>query len=235
MPLRRWIKSANFAIEGIIHGTRTQRHLRYHLFSAAFILILSYALGISRNDFLIIALTVIVVLLAELVNTAIEAMVDLVSPGQREKAKVAKDVAAGAVLTTAFGAAVIGYIILLPYIRDGFQSGFRIAKHPAEELSVMAVTIVLILVVVTKAYFGKGTPLRGGIPSGHSALAFSIWVVVIYTTGSLIASAVCFVLAALIAASRVVSKIHTIGEVIFGGVMGAALTFLLFRIFLQVN
>jgi len=174
---------------------------------------------------------VIVVLLAELFNTAIETVVDLASPEHSEKAKIAKDVAAGAVLITAFGAAVIGYIILLPYIRSGFQRGFHIAKHSAEEISVMAVTLVLILVVVTKAYFGKGTPLRGGIPSGHSALAFSIWVVVIYTTGSLVASVVCFILAALIAASRVVSKIHTPWEVMLGGLMGTLLTFILFAVF----
>jgi diacylglycerol kinase (ATP) len=230
--LRRWIKSANFAIEGILHGTKTQRHLRYHLYSAAFILILSYVLGISRNDFLIIALTVIVVLLAELSNTAIEAVVDMVSPDQNEKAKIAKDVAAGAVLTTAFGAAVIGYIILLPHIRNAFREGFRIARHSVEEISVMAVILVLILVVMSKAHFGKGTPLRGGIPSGHSALAFSVWVVVIYTTGSFIASIACLVLAAVVAAGRVTSKIHTIGEVVLGAAMGAALTFLLFLIFL---
>lgn len=229
--MRRWIKSANLAIEGILHGTKTQRHLRYHFLSAAFILILSYALGISRNDFLVIALAVIVVLLAELLNTAIEAMVDLVSPEHSEKAKIAKDVAAGAVLTTAFGAAMIGYIVLLPYIREVMEGGFHIAKHSVEEISVMAVTLVLILVVVAKAHFGKGTPLRGGIPSGHSALAFSIWVVVIYTTGNLIASAACFVLAALVAASRVVSKIHTPLEVIMGGLMGALLTLVLFALF----
>lgn len=229
--MRRWIKSTNFAIEGILHGTKTQRHLRYHLYSAAFILIMSYALGISRNDFLIIALSVILVLLAEFLNTAIEAMVDLVSPKHSEKAKIAKDVAAGAVLTTAFGAAMIGYIILLPYLRDGLKKGFHIAKHSPEEISVMAVTLVLILVVVTKASFGKGTPLRGGIPSGHSALAFSIWVVVVYTTDSLIASALCFILAALIAASRITSKIHTPWEVIMGGMMGALLTFILFKVF----
>ncbi|HYA31867.1 MAG TPA: diacylglycerol kinase [Thermodesulfovibrionales bacterium] len=231
MPLRRWIKSSNFAIEGILHGTKTQRHLRYHLYSAVFILILSYVLGISRNDFLIIALTVIVVLLAELSNTAIEAVVDMVSPEQSGKAKIAKDVAAGAVLTTAFGAAVIGYIVILPYIRIAFQEGFRIAKHSGEEISVMAVILVLILVVMTKAHFGKGTPLRGGIPSGHAALAFSVWVVVIYTTGSVIASTLFFLFASCIAASRVVLKIHTAWEVVFGGIMGAALTFVLFQIF----
>lgn len=232
MPLRQWIKSANFAIEGILHGTKTQRHLRYHLLSTAFVLVLSYVLGISRTDFLVIALTVIVVLLAELLNTALEAMVDLVSPEHCEKAKIVKDVAAGAVFTTAFGAAVIGYIVLLPYVRDGFHTGFRIAKHSAEEISIMAVTLVLILVVVTKAYFGKGTPLKGGIPSGHSALAFSLWVVVIFTTGNLTASVIGFLLAVFIAGSRVVWKIHTLWEAILGGIMGAFLTFVLFQMFL---
>lgn len=231
MPLKRWIRSANFAIEGILHGTKTQRHLRYHLYSAALILVLSYVLGISRNDFLIVALTVIVVLLAELMNTAIEAMVDLVSPRQCEKARIAKDVAAGAVLTTAFGAAVIGYLVLFPYIRDGFRGGFHIAKHSPDEIAVMAVTLVLILVVVTKAYFGKGTPLWGGIPSGHSALAFSLWVILSYMTGSLTLSIIGFLLSSAVAASRVMLKVHTVGEVILGGIMGALLTFLLFRIF----
>ncbi len=231
MPLRRWIRSTNFAVEGILHGTKTQRHLRYHLYSAAFIMIVSYVLGISKIDFLIITLTVILVLLAELSNTAIEAVVDMVSPEHNEKAKIAKDVAAGGVLTTAFGAAVIGYIIILPYIRKAFQEGFHIAKHSGEEVSVMAVVLVLILVVMTKAHFGKGTPLRGGIPSGHAALAFSVWVAVIYTASSTIVSSLCFVLAAGIAASRVIWKIHTVWEVLLGGIMGAALTFVLFQIF----
>ncbi len=233
MPLRRWIKSANFAIDGILHGTKTQRHLRYHFYVAAFILVLCYILGISRNDFLIITLAVIVVLLAELFNTSIETVVDLASPKHSEKAKIAKDVAAGAVFITAFGAAVIGYIILFPHIRSFFYEGFHIAKHSGEEVSIMAVILVLILVVITKAYLGKGTPLRGGIPSGHSALAFSIWVAVTYTTGSFIASILCFFLAVIIAASRVTAKIHNTWEVILGGMMGAALTFLLFQIFLQ--
>ncbi len=231
MPLKRWIKSANFAIEGILHGTKTQRHLRYHLFAASAVLLLSYVLGVSKNDFLVISLAVIVVLLAELFNTAIEAVVDMLSPERSQKAKIAKDVAAGAVLITAFGAAIIGYIVLSPYIRDSFERGFRIARHTGEEISVMAIVLVLILVVITKAYVGKGTPLRGGVPSGHAALAFSVWVAVTYTTGSALASLLCFFLAAIIAGSRVTAKIHTTWEVILGGLMGALLTFLLFQVF----
>lgn len=231
MPLRRWIKSANFAIEGILHGTKTQRHVRYHLFAAAVVLILSYVLGVSRNDFLIIALTVMAVLLAELFNTAIEAVVDLLSPEHHERAKIAKDVAAGAVFITAFGAAVIGYVILLPHVQRVFREGLTITKHPGEDIALIAFILVLILVVMTKAHFGTGTPLSGGMPSGHAAFAFSAWVAVTYSTRDFMASLLTFILAAVISTSRVVTKVHSPWEVILGGLMGASVTFLLFKVF----
>lgn len=231
MPFRRWIESVNFAIEGILHAAKTQRHLRYHFYSAAAVLIASYILGVSRTEFLIVALSVIAVLLAEMFNTAIEAIVDIISPEKSEKARVIKDIAAGAVFVTAFGVAVIGYIILSPYLRDFFKQGIYITKHSKEEISIIAFVIVMILVVMTKAYFGKGLPLRGGMPSGHSALAFSAWVAITYITEKFIVSLICFILAIIIAQSRVVTKAHTQWEVFLGSLMGASVTFLLFRIF----
>ncbi|MBI4684075.1 MAG: diacylglycerol kinase [Nitrospirae bacterium] len=231
MPLRQWLRSANFAIEGILHAAKTQRHLRYHFYSAAVVLLLSYALGISRMEFLIIALSVIIVLLAELLNTAIEAMVDIVSPDYSEQARIVKDIAAGAVFVTAFGVAIIGYIILFPYLLSSFHQGLYITKHSGEEITVIALVIVLILVVITKAAFGKGLPLRGGMPSGHAALAFSIWTAITYITENFIVSLSCFILAVAIAQSRVTTKIHSPWEVMLGSIMGAVVTFLLFRIF----
>ena len=231
MPLRKWIKSANFAIEGILHAAKTQRHLRYHFYSAAVVLLASYILGVSRTEFLIISLSVIAVLLAEMLNTAIEAIVDIISTEHNEKARIVKDIAAGAVFVTAFGVAVVGYIILFPYIRDIFQKGLHITKHSKEEIAIISFILVLILVVITKATTGKGHPLRGGLPSGHAALAFSVWVATTYITESFITSLLCFTLAVLIAQSRIIRKIHTIWEVILGSLMGALVTFLLFRLF----
>jgi len=232
MPLRQWIKSANFAIEGILHAARTQRHLRYHFYSAAAVLLASYALGISRAEFLIISLAVIAVLLAEMLNTAFEGIVDIVSPNRSENARIVKDIAAGAVFVTAFGAAVIGYIILSPYIREVFYMGLYIAKHSKEEIAVISLIIVLILVVITKVYFGKGQPLRGGMPSGHAALSFSAWMAITFITESFTASILSLILAIIIAQSRVATKVHTWWEVILGGLIGTVVTFLLFKIFL---
>jgi len=164
-------------------------------------------------------------------NTAIETIVDIILPEHSEKARIAKDIAAGAVLITAFGVAVIGYIILFPYLRDSFHKGLYITKHSKEEISLIAFIIVLILVVITKAYFGKGLPLRGGMPSGHSALAFSVWMAITYMTENFIISLFSFMLAVIIAQSRVITKAHSPWEVILGSLMGVSVTFLLFRIF----
>lgn len=231
MPLRRWIKSANNAIEGILHAAKTQRHLRYHFYSAATVLLVSYILGVTRTEFLFIALSVIAVLLAEMFNTALEAVVDYISPEHSEKARIVKDIAAGAVFITALGTAVVGYIILFPYIRDIFREGLYITKHSKEEIAIISFVMVMLLVVITKALHGKGHPLRGGMPSGHSAFAFSAWAAITYITENFIASLICFILAALIAQSRVITKIHSRWEVILGGLMGALATFLLFRLF----
>lgn len=231
MPLRQWIKSANFAIEGVLHAAKTQRHLRYHFYAAAAVLIGSYILGVTKTEFLIISLAVIAVIVAEMMNSAVETMVDLLSPDQSEKARTAKDIAAGGVLITAFGAAVIGYIVLFPYLRSMFERGPYITKHAPEEVSIIAFILVLIVVILFKAYVGKGHPLSGGMPSGHTALAFSVWVSATYTTKSFFVSALCFALAAMIAQSRITTKAHKPWEVVLGGAIGAAITFLLFQVF----
>ncbi len=231
MPLRRWLESANYAIEGVLHAAKNERHLRYHLYAAGGVLILSFLLGVSRMEFVIISTVAVVVICAELLNTAVEHVVDLISPQKNQLAKYAKDIAAGAVLVTALGAAVIGYIVLSPHIMRAFQHGLKIAKHTGEDIAVVALVIVLIMVVITKSHFGKGTPLRGGFPSGHSALAFSIWVSTTYISQNYIVSILTFIAAVVIAQSRVTVRAHSPWEVLLGGVLGATVTFLLFVIF----
>jgi diacylglycerol kinase (ATP) len=231
LSLKKWADSANNAIEGILFAAKRERHLRYHLCAAAVVLFLSYILGIPRIEFLIIAIVVIMVILAEMVNTAVEFLVDMVSPEYSEKARIAKDVSAGAVLVTAFGAAVTGYIVIFPYLETAFDSGIIIAKHADNEIVMISVVMVLISVVILKASSGSGHPLRGGMPSGHSALAFSLWLAITFMTDVLAVSLVVFALAAMIAHSRVAIKVHTYSEVIVGALLGIGLTLGLFLIF----
>jgi diacylglycerol kinase (ATP) len=231
MPLRKWIKSTNYAIEGIIHAAKTQRHMRYHLYAAILVLIASFVLGLSWHEFVVLVLLSIVVLSIEMVNTAIEKITDVIFKEYDEKAKEIKDIAAGAVLIIALGAAIIGYIILYEPVKTFFYTGLDIAKHTGSDIAIVALVVILILVVITKAFFGRGEPLRGGMPSGHAAVAFSIWIAVTFLTESFMPSLLVFLMATFIAQSRVNVGIHKPLEVILGGLLGITVTFLLFKIF----
>ncbi len=230
-PLKAWLKSVDYAIEGILYGTKSQRHMKYHFFTAAAVIITSYMLGLSKSDFLLVSLSVILVIFAEMINSSIEAIIDLLSPEYSEKARIAKDIAAGAVFITAFGAAVIGYIVFIPYIKSLIMHGLHIPKYPHEDIILISLILVFITVIIIKSYFGKGHPLSGGMPSGHAAIAFSIWIAITYSTRNFIASFLCFILAVLIAQSRVLVRVHSQLEVIIGALIGSILTLLLFRLF----
>ncbi|RJQ56632.1 MAG: phosphatase PAP2 family protein [Nitrospiraceae bacterium] len=231
MPLRKWIESSNHAIEGILHAAKTQRHMRYHLYAAILILIISFSLGINWSEFVILITLSIVVLSVEMLNSAVEAITDVLFKEYHEQAKRIKDMAAGAVLITALGAAVIGYIILYEPVKNFYYDGLNVAKHVESDVAFVALIVVLILVVLTKAFFGKGQPLRGGMPSGHAAVAFSIWTAVTFITESFVPSLLVFIMAGLIAQGRVSTGVHKPIEVIMGALLGIAVTFLLFRVF----
>ncbi|HLC14824.1 MAG TPA: diacylglycerol kinase [Thermodesulfovibrionia bacterium] len=231
MPIREWVESANHAINGILYAAKSERHVRYHLYAALFILLFSFIIGVDRYEFLAIAITVIMVILAEMINTAIEAVVDLLTDQYNKYAKIAKDVAAGSVLITAVGAFVIGYVILFPYLKHAIKHGITKQNHSMENIALVSLIITFITVIIMKTYFGRGEPLRGGMPSGHSAVSFSIWIIVTTTTGSIMLSILVFILATLIASSRVTSGIHRPSEVIVGALLGSTITYSLVKLF----
>lgn len=110
------IKSFGFAWAGIRYAFATQVHFRFHCLAMVLAVGLGFFFGVSRLEWLAIILCIVLVLSAELFNTAIESVVDLVSPAYHQLAKVAKDTAAGAVLVLAIGSAIVGLLIFLPYL-----------------------------------------------------------------------------------------------------------------------
>lgn len=112
--MKKFIRGFSYAIKGIWHAIATQLNFRVHLLAALVALFAGYALHISSGEWLWIALCIGMVLAAELINTAIELLTDLVSPGYDKKAGMVKDMAAAGVLITALTALVIGLIIFLP-------------------------------------------------------------------------------------------------------------------------
>jgi homotetrameric cytidine deaminase len=171
-------QSFNFAAEGIIHAVRTQRNLWIHFAVAVAVLVAAIGFGASKLELAVLLLAITFVLVAELVNTAVEAVVDVASTSFDPIAKIAKDIAAGAVLVAALNAIAVGYLVFSGEVATR-SSRFltRLSDAPAE-LTLVALAVTVILVIAVKAYTGRGTPLRGGLPSGHAAVAFAGWMAI---------------------------------------------------------
>jgi len=107
-------RSLGYAFEGIRHAWVTQRHLKIHVGLGLVAAGLGLALGIGIGEWAALLTVITVVVALELLNTVVEAAVDLASPQFHPKAKVAKDVAAGAVLVSALGATLVGAVIFIP-------------------------------------------------------------------------------------------------------------------------
>ena len=106
------LESFNFAFEGIIHVLRTQRNMRIHFLVAIGVLVAALAFDVSKIELIALLLAIAFVLIAEMMNTAVEATIDLSTPSFDPLAKVAKDIAAGAVLIAAANAIAVGYLVL---------------------------------------------------------------------------------------------------------------------------
>ncbi|HKP53716.1 MAG TPA: diacylglycerol kinase family protein [Chloroflexia bacterium] len=115
-------ESFRYAFAGLGYCFRTQRNFRIHIAAAFVVGLLGAFLGLSLTEWAVLALLVVMVLAAEMVNTMVEALVDLVTTQYHPLAKVAKDVAAGVVLLTAIGAVVVGLLIFGPKMLSALRS-----------------------------------------------------------------------------------------------------------------
>jgi len=223
MKPSNWLESVNCAIEGVLWAAKTQRHMRYHFVAAIIVLLAALLLNISSLEFILVVTACTFVLFAEMINTAIEVLVDLVSPDYHPLARQVKDVAAGAVLVAAAGAVILGYMALSPYLFNVEHQSAGGAQIPGET-AVVSVVAVTILVVLLKARFGKGTPLHGGMPSGHAAVAFSIATSIAFSDAGIVLTALAVIMAAMVTHSRLLLGIHTLREVLAGAFLGVAVT-----------
>jgi diacylglycerol kinase (ATP) len=227
------LDSFNYAFEGIIHVLRTQRNLRIHFIIAIVVIGAAAALGVGRIELIVLLLAIAFVLVAEMVNSAIEGAIDASTTSFDPNAKLAKDVAAGAVLISSATAVAVGYLVFAHAAAHRSARLLDSVRDAPAEITLAALVLVMLVVVATKAYTGHGTPLRGGLPSGHAALAFAGWMAATYVIGDdhrFLISSLTFLMALLVAQTRVESGVHSALEVLYGGALGALVTLVVFQV-----
>ena len=234
MYRRSTLKSFTFAFEGIVYVLRTQRNMKIHFAVAFLVMGGSLFFELSRTELIAVMLAIVFVLVMEMVNTAVEAAIDTFGTAFDPMARIAKDVAAGAVLIAAMNALAVAYLIFFDRIAEPSRNMVKMVRQSPTHLSVIALVLVVLLAIVAKATLHRGTPFHGGMPSGHAAVAFAGWTAITYVSASLehgiLISIIGFMMAFLVAQSRVESGIHSIPEVFFGAVMGILVTTILFQL-----
>ena len=115
-PRATFLSAFRFAWQGVMHVLRSQRNARIHVGVAAAVIAAALGLRVPGLELAVLVLCITLVIGAEMMNTVVESIADLVSPGYHPLAKIAKDVAAGAVLVCAGGSAIVGAIIFLPHL-----------------------------------------------------------------------------------------------------------------------
>jgi diacylglycerol kinase (ATP) len=227
------LQSFNHAFQGVVDGVRRDRNMRIHFAVALVVLVASLFLNLTRLELLAVIVAISFVIMAELFNTAIEAVVDLLTDEYSQRAKAAKDLAAGGVLIAAANALVVAYLVLADRLSYFSLDLLLAIRRSPTHLTIVAFGVVVVLVIVVKATRRKGTPLSGGLPSGHAALAFAGWTAVTFLVGGtsegLLVSAIVFIVAVLVAQSRLETRIHSLLEVLLGAMLGMVATTLIFQ------
>ena len=231
MKRRGLVESFNYAIEGLIHALKSQRNMRIHFAVGVGVIILAIYLNLERTDLILLLSAITLVFIAEMFNTAIELSVDIFTKEFHHLAKMAKDIAAACVFITVVYAVIVGYLVFFKStevlkLSDGL---LKIRQSPWH-ISFITLILTFALVIALKAFFHKGTPLRGGMPSGHAALGFSIWTITVFLTNNIILAVLVFIMAALLAKSRIKKGLHNFWEVLIGSVIGVLITILAFRL-----
>jgi len=205
--------------------------MRVHFIVAFFVLIGGIYLNLDYVSVILLLFAISLVLIAEMINTAIESLSDVVTKEEfHPLIKIIKDISAGAVFVAALNAGLTGYILVSTRINLGTQEVLHRIKQSPGHITLIAILLCVGLVLFIKVIRREKHLLKGGMPSGHSAVAFAVWMAVWLITSNALVGILVLLMAVLIARSRIAPGIHSLWEVTAGSFLGALVTLFVFQV-----
>ena len=225
------------AFNGIIYATTTQKNIQKQLIIAVIVVIVSLFFNLNRAEFLCFLFTIVLIIFAEMVNTAIETVVDLYVDVYHPKAKIAKDVAAGGVVITTINAIIVAYFLFFDKIADiGLTFLKNVTTNPMHlAFSIMIIAIIAVLALIAYAKTNKHKGLnKKMVPSGHATIGFAATTLIWLLTDNIVILMLSLLTAILLAESRIAAKEHTLSEIIFSGCFATILVLILYGIAMAI-
>ncbi len=233
---KNFIEALNNAINGIFYSVNTQTNIRKQLILGAMVLILSLFYNFSTVEFLCVVFAIFFVIFAEMINTAIETVVDLYVDVYHPKAKIAKDVAAGAVVLSAINAVIVAYFLFFNETTIIISNSILSAMVSSpKHLAFVAILLTIIVILIIKAQGKKQeNKNRLFLPSGRAILAFALLTVIWLNTNSPIIFCLSFALSLLVIGNRITDK-KSFGEVLFGICIGTLIVLMVYGLTIFKN
>lgn len=227
-----FIEAWKNAVNGIIYATTTQGNIKKQLVIAVIVMLVSLLFNLNRAEFLCLMFTIILIIVAEMFNTAIETVVDLYTDLYHPKAKIAKDVAAGGVVVTAINALIVAYFLFFDKISDiGLNFISNIANSPVH-LAFIGIFLTVILIVSFKAFGvsrkNKNLKDKSFMPSGISAIAFAATTLIWINSSNKVVLTLTIFMAIVLSLTRIEDKKRSSLEVFVGALTGIAVVTLIY-------
>ena len=242
ISLRRFSASFQHAMEGVLDAYRSQRHMRVHFVFMASNAVLALIYKLNAVEVALVTVATALVVSMEMMNTVVEAIINLVCETYHPVARFAKDVAAGAVLVAAGNAVIVAICIYgnperLGRLRDVWLTGTF--HDESAQLRALAMTLVLLTTLLAAIKVGRpeASVVHGGTISGHAAYAFCMATCVYFLVGETayawLATAMAIGVALIVAHLRLSDHSHRMRTVFYGAALGIIVPLVVFGLLAQ--
>jgi diacylglycerol kinase (ATP) len=201
--------------------------MQFHFVMLVLVLLSGLLLALDTRDMLTLLFCISLVIATEMVNTAVETVVDMITQTYHPLAKLAKDVAAGAVLISSINAVIAGLLIFFGNDRiQKIKGGLPYRPPDVTIVLVVGILVLTLTVMMSKLITGRSNAgiWHGGVVSGHSAIGFFLAMTIIFTANNRFVAILALLMAVIIAQSRVEAGVHSVQEVVLGAVVAIFLT-----------
>lgn len=229
---KNFFTAIGHAIDGVICAFKTERNLRIDYIIGLFVLISSLFFDFTKTEFACLCLTIGFVIFAEMINSTVEYVVDLITDKFDDRAKAAKDIAAGGVFVSALVAVVVSYFLFVDKIYMATNTVLSTILSSKLYILFTILFATIVLTVILKGMFSKRKDYIVSYPSARVTLAFAMTTYVYLITKSMFVGGVSFLLSIIIAQIKVENEKTRPMYMIFSGLLGILLVLIIYQIVL---
>lgn len=229
---KNFVTALHHSVDGIIKAFKTERNLRIDYFCAVCVLLAGVVLGLSKTEFVCLCLTVGFVIFSEMMNSVAEYIVDLVTDKYDDRAKAAKDIAAGGVLISSSISVIVAYFLFADKLQNATTSVLNAILSSNTNILFTIIFMIVILVIILKGVFGRGEEYAHSGPSLRIALAFGLTTYACIITRSFLVGIVCGILSLMIFGMKVTRTKARKINMVYSALLGIIIVLFVYQLVL---